>query len=205
MKDTKLSRILTWIIDIVWVGILWTLFSLPLVTAGASSTALYYTAVKCIRHERGRLWPVFWKGFRDNFKSATKLWLVYLAAMLAGAANVLAARQWSGQGFSPLTALGGAIFLPVVLTLPWAFAYVSRFDNSLAGGLKFIVWLVLRNPGRSLLLSFELLLTAAIGWMLPQLIPILPGAVALLMSFSIEPVFRSFTADAQVEDDWFNE
>lgn len=116
MKDSRLSRALTWIIDLIFSGVLWTLFSLPVFTVGAASTGLYYAAVKCIRRERGRLWPVFWKGFRDNFRCATKLWLLFLAAMLVGAANVLAARQWSGQGISPLTALGGVIILPLSRT-----------------------------------------------------------------------------------------
>ena len=110
MKDSKLSRALTWIIDIIFSGLLWCLFSLPVVTIGAASTALYYAAVKCIRHERGRLTQVFWKGFRDNFKCSTGIWLIYLAAVAVGTANVLAARQWSGGGLSPLTALAGAVF-----------------------------------------------------------------------------------------------
>lgn len=205
MKESKLSQALTWLIDIIFSGILWCLFSLPLVTVGAASCAVYYTAVKCIRHDRGRLWPVFWRGFRENFRSATRIWLLYLAAIAVGAANVLAARQWSGGGLSPLTALSGIIFLPVLLTLPWMFAYLSRFENGVLGSLKFVVFLAVRNLGRSLLLAAELLGAAAIAWLLPQIAPLLPGAVALLMSVAIEPVFRSYTADAQAEDAWFNE
>ena len=205
MKDSKLSRALTWIIDIIFSGVLWCLFSLPVVTAGAASCALYYAAVKCIRRERGRLWPVFWKGFRDNFGCGTKMWLLYLAAFAVAAANILAAGQWSGEGFSPLTALGGVILLPAVLTLPWMFAYLSRFENTLRGSLKFVGFLTVRHLGRSLLLAAELLGALAIAWLIPQLAPLLPGAIALLMSFTIEPAFRPYTADAEAEDPWFNE
>ncbi len=205
MKESKLWSVLSWIIDLVFAGLLWCLSSLPLFTIGAASTALYYAAVKCIRHDRGRLGPVFWKGFRENFKSSTKMWLLYLAAILAGAVNVLAARQWDGGGLTPLTALAGVIFLPVALTLPWMFAYLSRFENSLGGSLKFVAWLVVRNPGRSLLLTFELLGAMAIAWLIPQIAPLLPGAFALLMSVTIEPVFKLFTAETDIEDDWFNE
>ena len=137
MKDSKLWRALSWIIDLIFAGLLWCLASLPLFTIGTASTALYYAAVKCIRHDRGRLGPVFWKGFRENFKSSTKMWLLYLAAILAGAVHVLAARQWDGGGLTPLTALAGAF--------------------------------------------------------------------ALLMSVTIEPVFKLFTAETDIEDDWFNE
>lgn len=204
MRDSKLWRALTWLIDIIFTGLLWTLCSLPVFTIGAASAALYYTTVKCVRHERGRLWQVYWKGFRDNFGPGTKMWLLYLAAMAVGAANALAAWQWSG-GFSPLVALGGIIFLPVVLTLPWMFAYLSRFENTVRGSLKFVCYLAARRIGRSLLLALELLGALGIAWLLPQIAPILPGAVALVMSLTIEPVFRAFTEDADAVDPWFNE
>ena len=34
--------------DILYVGILWVVFSIPLITAGASSAAAYYTMAKCV-------------------------------------------------------------------------------------------------------------------------------------------------------------
>ena len=204
-EDSKLHRALTWLIDIIFSGLLWCLFSLPVVTVGAASAALYYTAVKCIRRERGRLWPVFWKGFRDNLRPATKLWLIYLLALAVGAANTLAAWQWSGGEFTPLVALGGIVFLPVALTLPWVFAYVSRFENTARGSLKYVGVLAVRHLGRSLLLAAELLGALGIAWLLPQIAPLLPGAVALMMSLSIEPVFKTITADVEAEDAWFNE
>ncbi len=205
MKDSKISHALTWMIDIIFSGILWCLFSLPIVTIGAASTALYYAVVKCIRHERGRLWPVFWKGFRDNFDGSTKIWLLYLAAAAAGAANILAAKQLGGDGSSPLTALGGVIFLPVILTLPWLFAYLSRFDNTTGGSLKFVVFLAVNNFIRTLLLAAELMGSLALAWIMPEIAPLLPGAVALIMSLTIEPVFRTYTAETDAEDAWFNE
>lgn len=205
MKDSKLTRALSWAIDLVCAGLLWCLFSLPVFTIGASGTALYYAAVKCIRHDRGTLWKVFWQGFRSNFKSATKLWLVYLAAMAAGYANVAAARQLGGAGDPPLMALAGAIFLPVALTLPWLFAYVSRFENSLAGSLKFVGFLALQNVGRSLLLTAELLGALLIAWLIPYVAPLLPGPLVLLQSLTIEPVFRQYTENASGADAWYNE
>ena len=54
-KSLKIGAAITAVIDIVTAGLLWLLCSLPLVTIGAASTALYYSVVKCIRHERGRL------------------------------------------------------------------------------------------------------------------------------------------------------
>ena len=63
----------------------------------------------------------------------------------------------------------------------------------------------MRHLGRTLLLALELVGTLVIAWLLPQIIPLLPGVVCLLMSFAIEPVFRPLTADAGGEDAWYNE
>ncbi|MBO4914552.1 MAG: YesL family protein [Oscillospiraceae bacterium] len=205
MKDSALYRALGWIIDLVVSGLLWIVCSLPVFTVGASSAALYHTVVKCIRHGRGSLSRVFWESFRGNFRIGTGVWLVYLAALAVGAGNVIAVRQLGAEAFSPLAALAGVIFLPVALTLPWVFAYISRFENTVGGSLKFVGYLAVKNPLRSLLLAAELFAAALIAWLIPYIAPLLPGPFAMLFSLTVEPVFRQYTADAAVEDAWFNE
>ena len=43
--DSPLSRFLYFIADIVTLHILWVIHSLPVITVGASTTALYYSSV----------------------------------------------------------------------------------------------------------------------------------------------------------------
>lgn len=69
-------------------GLCWILFAanllfilscLPIVTAGAGLSALYYTTLRTLRGD-GELHPIaaFWKGFKDNWKQATAAWLALL-------------------------------------------------------------------------------------------------------------------------------
>ena len=205
MKESRLHAVLTAIIDVVWAGLLCLLCSLPVFTVGASCTALYYVAVKCIRRERGEPTPNFFRCFRENFRQATALWLICLAYLLVGIADVFAFGRMGIAPGHPLYYISRFFFLPAALLLPWLFAVLSRFQNTVGGTLKFTVFLLLRNPGRSLLLALELALLILIAWLLPQILPLLPGAVCLLMSFTIEPVFKRYTADADAPDAWFNE
>ena len=46
MKESKLKTVLTAVIEILYVGILWLLCSLPVLTLGPATTALYYATVK---------------------------------------------------------------------------------------------------------------------------------------------------------------
>ena len=201
---------LTRFIDLVFVGFVWLAVSLPAVTLGASSAALYYTVVKVIRHERGRLLPSFFASFRANFRPATLALLAVLGYAALGCADLWALAQLGrgpGSG-SILYDLNLAFFIPAALALPWLFAYISRFENSLGDTLRCVFVLLIRNFPRTLLLLLILGGAGLICWLIPELAPLLPGPCCLLMSLVIEPVFRALTAARETDsnaDPWYNE
>lgn len=205
-KRSKLMAMFTAVIDVISVGLLWLVCSLPVLTLGAASAALYYATVKCIRHERGTLVKSFFAALRRDFKTATLLWLLFLAAAL-----VLGADAWA----IGLMELGGGVLgvlryllllLPLAL-FPWVFAFVSRFSNTVGGTLKYCAYLALKHIGKTLLMTAELMVFALIVYLMPPIAFLLPGLLCLLLSLQIEPVFRALTAEAKTEngDDWFNE
>ena len=206
MKKSRISEVLSGLIDLIVAGLLWILCSLPILTIGASSTALYYAVVKCVRHNRGRLTPTFFSGFRSNFRQATLTWLLFLAYALIGLADAFAIGK---MGFGPGSILyhfSRLFFLPLLIFFPWVFAFISRFQNTVSGTLKYCGWLALRYPGKTLVLVLELAGFLLISWMLPPLIPILPGIFCLLMSVTIEPVFKALHSDDNsAQDPWYNE
>ena len=64
--DGPLFEGMAYIINIIYVSVLWILFSIPIITIGASSTALYYTVTKVIRHGRSYIFREFWQSFKSN-------------------------------------------------------------------------------------------------------------------------------------------
>ncbi len=202
-KESKIGAALTAVIDVVTAGLLWLVCSLPLVTIGAASSALYYAMVKSVRHERGGLTKSFFKAFRRDFKTATLIWLLFLAAGFLLGMDALFFTQMSAV----LAAVGRILLLGLIAFFPWVFAFVSRFSNTVFGTLKFCGYLALRSLGKTLLMTIELVGFGVIVWLMPPLVFILPGLVCLLLSLHIEPVFRTITAEMTVEggDDWFNE
>ena len=202
-KESKIGAVLTAVIEIVTAGLLWIVCSLPIVTIGAASTALYYAVVKCIRHERGGLTKSFFKAFHRDFKTATLLWLIFLAAALLFVSDIRVFSEMSGM----LSTVGKMLLLALLAFFPWVFAFVSRFSNTVGGTLRYCAYLALRNIGTTVLMTFELLGFGLIVWLMPPLVFILPGLVCLVLSLHIERVFRPITAEMTVEggDDWFNE
>ena len=205
MKESRLKSVLSALIDLVWAGLLWLVCSLPLLTIGASSTALYYAVVKSIRHERSRVSQSFFQAFRRNFRQATLLWLICLGYVLIGMADAYALQRMGIRKGSMLFYFSRLFFLPVPLLFPWLFSFLSRFENTVRGTLRYCIYLAMRNIGKTLVLTFELALFLTVCWMLPAFLLILPGAICMLMSLHIEPVFQAMTAGCGGEDAWYNE
>ena len=77
--EGPLWRALNLIGDVVVLHFLWLICSLPLVTIGASNTALYYAMMKRIRTNEGQVTGNFLQAFRANLRQATALWLIVAA------------------------------------------------------------------------------------------------------------------------------
>ena len=76
-SDSGFSRFMNLLFDILYVGVLWLVCSLPLITAGASATAAYYAMSKCVRHKTGYIGREFFHSFKANFRQITPLTLLF--------------------------------------------------------------------------------------------------------------------------------
>lgn len=62
-------------------NLLWIIFSIPIITIGASTCALCYVSLKLIKGQKGNLFAWFVKSFKDNIKQGTIMWLFTLPAL----------------------------------------------------------------------------------------------------------------------------
>lgn len=135
--DSPLMRFLTKIADLMVLNILFCVTSIPLITIGASWTALYSVTLKMVRDEEGSVSRSYFHSFRQNFKQATLLWLGVLVVL---ALLVLDIRVLNGmaEGTAPgLLRLGVEILaLLGIMVLQYLFPSLARFEASLADTLK---------------------------------------------------------------------
>ena len=139
--DSPLMQGLSKILDCIFLSILWVVFSLPLITFGASTSALYYTANKTIRNSRGYVWQQFWRGFKSSFKQSTILWLIFLLIMFLLYNDI----QIVGLLGSGNLAFAAKVFFTVLMVVlgmvvMYIFPYVARFSaplKSVAKKLRF--------------------------------------------------------------------
>ena len=78
--DSTFSQIVLRVAGSCYLNLLWMLCSLPVVTLGAATAALYSVTLKLAEGDDGHLTSRFFRAFRANFRQATVLWLILLAA-----------------------------------------------------------------------------------------------------------------------------
>src|SRR5574344_2987040 len=74
--DSKLYKGIQWFGNIVVLNLCWLLFSLPVITIGASTVAASSMAIKMIDGTEGYIFKGFVKEFGKNWKQGTILWLI---------------------------------------------------------------------------------------------------------------------------------
>lgn len=62
--------------DLIILNLIFMLSCIPVVTIGASISALHSVCLKIVRGQESYMWQGFWKAFRQNFKQGTVLWII---------------------------------------------------------------------------------------------------------------------------------
>lgn len=161
--DSPIMRGLSKITDLLWLNILAVICCIPIVTAGASITALYYVSLKMVKNEEGYLTQSFFKAFKNNFKKATVIWLILLSIIL-----IIVADFWILMNLAPNSYIQYIRFPLIVLAVYvilvsfYVFPLQAQFENTIRGTLKNAVLLTVSQfhytIGFTLLHAFPVLL-----------------------------------------------
>lgn len=179
--------------ELFFAGFLWLLFSLPIVTIGPASSALYYTTVKVVRRKRDTVWRSFIGAFKSNLKQGILITCLYLAVFLIVLLGFMAGKNvQAGTELSMLAAAGFVVCIPFVLILPWIFPIISRFQAGILKQLQYAVCMALGHLPTTLGLIFLLLCTVFFMYLLPFLLLVLPGIYTWLSSMMIERVMKGY-------------
>lgn len=81
--ESSFYRFLMKFLDVLKLNFMWILFSLPVVTVGASTVAAMSVALKMVDDEEGYIGRSFLKAFKENWKQGTILWVITVIACYA--------------------------------------------------------------------------------------------------------------------------
>lgn len=190
--DNPIIRVIIKLFECMILSVLWVVFSLPIITMGAASTAVYSSVYHHIRKDEGYLWKSFWSAFKENFKRSTLAWLPMLAMILFLIYDVLVLRALIQNG-NPLGRLFGIILVLLFVAAAWAMylaAYCARFQGRVKDMLRFSFYLMMAHPLRAIGVMIAVIGSISMILVVPGLAAILPALVFLVSSLLIEQVFQ---------------
>lgn len=206
--DSLLGRFLNWTADILILNILWLIFSLPIITIGASTTALYYSMMKRIRRDEGYIRTNFISSFKANFKQSTIIWLIMLAigAILFADFRIGLYLNTSYGNFmgKMILVISIILMIPFGFVLTYIFPVQAKFVNSVKDNLKNAFLMAVGHFGYTLLI-FAIIATFILLTFVSQAfigVEILFGfgLYAFLTSNIFITVFRKHLPDELEED-----
>lgn len=149
--ESRLMQGLSKVADIMILNLLFLICSIPVITIGASLTALYSVTLKLARNEESYISSSFFKAWKKNFKISTVVWLVMV---YLGGTIVVDFRLFLGMPQNTslvLSVILGVVTIFYMMVLLLVFPYIARFENTIKDTIKNVFLIGMGNFFRMLL------------------------------------------------------
>lgn len=161
-SNNLLGRFLNLVGDLVILNIMWIIFSLPIFTIGASTTALFYSLMVRIRRDEGYVHTNFTKSFKENFKQSSIIWIIMLAigCLLLFDYRIGAYLNSMGSTIigSTFVIVSILLFIVYLLILTYIFPVQAKFENAIKDNIKNAFLMSIAHFGYTILI---LIITAS--------------------------------------------
>lgn len=199
--DSKFSVIMGRVGDLIILNILWIICCIPIVTIGASTTALYYVAMKMTKNEESYITKDFFKSFKQNFKQSMIIWLILLGLGIVLILDVYILRLANlsyEKYIIPVFFFLGLIYLFVLI---YVFPILAKFDNTIKNTLINSLLFSIRYLPTTLLLTLITVGSMAIAFIFLQSFPfwifIGGSLVAYAASFLYIRIFSKYYSEGE--------
>lgn len=159
-----LFRILSRICDLFVLHVLWIVCSIPIFTIGASTTALYYTAMKSVKLEDGYVVKRFFKSFKENFRQSTLIWLIMLVIGAFLGVDLYLSLIYKMKPFMLIFTVLLCVYLFILI---YVFPLQAKFDNKISVTIRNAFLLSIKYFPWTLLLVILDLMIAYLVYLLP--------------------------------------
>lgn len=193
LSNNKVIAVINKVVDSIILSLLWTLCSLPVVTIGAASAALYHAVTESVIQDKGYAYKLFFKSFKLSFRQSIFFTIVFLLFAATFLFIIFFFYQNPMGFFSQVYSVFCLFCLALVaLAGTYAFSLLGHFELSTRQILSLVVRLIFRNLLRSLLIlaAFALVLNFTIAY--PFLLLIVPSGYTLIVSLLMDGPVKRF-------------
>ena len=167
--DNPIWRFVGRIWDLFILNLLWVLCSLPIVTFGASTTAMYYCTMKIARdRDSGGVLSMFFHSFKDNLLQSTIIWVI-----MAFVGGIL---LFDIRFFSFYSPIENTVLKMIIFT--YIFPIQAKFIDPIKQTFKLALFMSVKHLIRTIIiLAGSVLILAAVYILIMRM----PGVMSMLI------------------------
>ena len=196
--ETPVGNFLKCAVNLIILNLLWVLCSLPIITMGPATVALY-SSISALSRGEERMTSTFFKGFRRNFKQSLILWFITLLVGFLLYWGLYIVSFWDTTRSFSLMLLAVPCFIYLMI-LSYAFPLLAEFETSLSKLITNSILLSIGHFPRSIVMVVINLLPILAMYYLPSWIicaifiwlPIGFALCAFINYKLLTPVFAPF-------------
>ena len=191
--DGPVLQFINKIVYSVYLNILWFVCCIPVVTVGASTTALFYVTLKISKNEEGSITKHFFHSFQQNLKQGTLIWLLLLALgiILGIDGYILYHMRFENVFWTLCTAVFCVAAAAYAIVLMYIFPLLARFDNTVGAMFKNALFIGVRFLFCTALMAviYFVMLLVIVRFFTPAVI-FGEGLCALLCSYLLSNILQ---------------
>lgn len=116
--------------DLFLLNVFFTLTSIPVVTIGASFTAMYTVTIKMVRDEDVPIKNGYFKAFKRNFKQSTQIWIGLMVVFYLLYLQLKTVLATSAKSANFMVSLIGIQLILLTFLVPLLFPMIARYENT---------------------------------------------------------------------------
>lgn len=208
--DNVVMRALGKIGDMICLNVMWVICCIPIITIGASTTALYTVMLRMVKNEEGYIFRGFLKAFKSNFKQSTLIWLILLLLGIVWTVDFRVAGFMPGMAGIILSAIFLALGFILLSVMIYIFPLTARYENGIKATFKnALILTVAKLPYTFLMVAIVVAAVFASLWSAFTLLFSLPlwlffgvSLIVWINSYILRRVFVVFeNSDSTGEED----
>lgn len=143
--DNKFFTFMNKVADLCILNIICLVCCIPIVTAGASITAMYYVTLKMVRNEEAYIVRSFFKSFKDNFKQATIINLIMIAVGAVLYLDLNVSKNMPGSAGQIFHVIFMAFVIIYYVLFLYVYPILARFYNTIRNTIKNALFMAIRH------------------------------------------------------------
>lgn len=150
--DNPFMQFLFRVSDLIILNLIFMLSCIPIVTIGASISALHSVCLKIVRGQESYMWQGFWKAFRQNFKQGTVLWIISIVIFFVIHMDFTILNAGDHPLFGYVKVALGSVTAVLLSMFIYVFPIISHFKCTIRQAIKNSLFMTIGHLPFSILL-----------------------------------------------------